>query len=333
MTPLDTVSAPQTAVELSDDVDTVLPTAADWLDAGESVVLVTLVGIDGSSPRPLGAQMAVTGSGQACGFISNGCLEREIIDRAHRVLARGENECVRYGKGSPYIDIVLPCGSGLDLYFDQNMDPALIRQARDHLQHRQPVSIETDLDSGHSHLIKVGESAPSNVSQIVGRTFIRHYPPALRLLLCGEGPALRACARLAHASGFEVQVHTPDAASLAALTRNGITVTRIRHRGDPVEIDTDAWTAAVILFHDHDGEPELLARLLDRPLFYIGAQGSQRTHAAREEALRTAGFGDRDIERIHGPMGLIPRSKNPNTLAVSTLAEVLQHAQQCGYPC
>ncbi|GGX57242.1 XdhC family protein [Saccharospirillum salsuginis] len=333
MTPLDTACAPANTVEAPDDVDNVLPTAADWLDAGESVVLVTLVGIDGSSPRPLGAQMAVTGSGQACGFISNGCLEREIIDRAHRVLARGENECVRYGKGSPYIDIVLPCGSGLDLYFDQSMDPALIRQARDRLQQRQPVAIETDLDRGHSRLTTVGGSSPSDVSRSDGRTFVRHYPPALRLLLCGEGPALRACARLAHTSGFEVQVHTPEAASLAALARDGLPVIRMRHRGDPVELKTDAWTAAVVLFHDHDGEPELLARLLDSPVFYIGAQGSQRTHASRVEALRLAGFDDRDIVRIHGPMGLIPRSKNPTTLAVSTLAEVLHHAQQRGYPC
>ena len=49
-------------------VDDVLDFALDRLRAGERVALVTLVMVDGSSPRPPGAQMVVSETGQWVGY-------------------------------------------------------------------------------------------------------------------------------------------------------------------------------------------------------------------------------------------------------------------------
>lgn len=78
--------------------------------------LVTLVSIEGSSPRPLGAQMAVSETGDWVGYLSGGCIERTVVTEALDALALGRNRRVRYGKGSPYIDINLPCGSAIELF-------------------------------------------------------------------------------------------------------------------------------------------------------------------------------------------------------------------------
>ena len=69
--------------------------------AGAGVVLVTLVGIAGSSPRALGAQMAVAADGDYRGSFSGGCIEAAIVAEALAVLDDGETRMVRFGAGSP----------------------------------------------------------------------------------------------------------------------------------------------------------------------------------------------------------------------------------------
>ena len=71
-------------------------------------VLVTLIAIEGSSSRSIGTQMAVLADGRQVGSFSGGCIERAIATEALEVLASGQPRTVRYGVGSPYIDVRLP---------------------------------------------------------------------------------------------------------------------------------------------------------------------------------------------------------------------------------
>lgn len=57
--------------------------------AGEAVALVTVIGDAGSSPRGMGAVMAVRGDGSIVGTIGGGSLEQLIIGHAHDALADG----------------------------------------------------------------------------------------------------------------------------------------------------------------------------------------------------------------------------------------------------
>ena len=95
--------------------DNILPDLAAWSERGERCALVTLVGVDGNAPRAEGAQMAVSETGQWAGYISGGCLEQAIALEAVQAIKAGKPRLLRYGKGSPYFDIQLPCGSGLDV--------------------------------------------------------------------------------------------------------------------------------------------------------------------------------------------------------------------------
>ena len=93
-------------------------------------------------------------------------------------------------------------------------------------------------------------------------------------------------------------------------------------------LDADPWTAVTLFYHDHDREPPVLARALASPAFYVGAQGSLRSHRARVQALREMGVADPDIARLRGPIGLIPSARDPQVLAVSVLAEILSEAER-----
>ena len=75
--------------------------------------------------------------------------------------------------------------------------------------------------------------------------------------------------------------------------------------------------------NNHDWETALLLQALERDPFYIGAMGSKRTQAERRQRLLDAGGFPAAIDRIVGPIGIIPATRDPRTLAVSILAQVV----------
>jgi xanthine dehydrogenase accessory factor len=63
-------------------------------------------------------------------------------------------------------------------------------------------------------------------------------------------------------------------------------------------------------------------------VFFIGAMGSRRTHASRLEKLRELGVQEDLLARISAPLGLIPTARDPVTLALSALAQVVDGYRQ-----
>ncbi|MBT7642873.1 MAG: XdhC family protein [Rhodobiaceae bacterium] len=73
----------------------------DWHAEGHKTGLATLIGIDGSSPRPIGAQIALTEDGRYIGNISSGCAEEAIIAELQIAVTEKRNHVTRYGLLSP----------------------------------------------------------------------------------------------------------------------------------------------------------------------------------------------------------------------------------------
>ncbi len=100
-------------VELvTDEPGRILRYAHESFLAGVPVALVTLVEVRGGAARAVGAQMAVRGDGRYCGFVSGGCTETAVAAEAIEALRKGRDRFLRLGEGSPFFDIVLPCGEG-----------------------------------------------------------------------------------------------------------------------------------------------------------------------------------------------------------------------------
>ena len=107
-----TLATPRKAFSTDRAYD-VLNFAIDYFKAGLGVALCTLVEIRGGSSRPLGAQMAVAQDGSYCGYVSGGCTEAAIAAEALQAMRSGHDRFVMLGEGSPFFDIVLPCGGGI----------------------------------------------------------------------------------------------------------------------------------------------------------------------------------------------------------------------------
>ncbi|PHP28499.1 XdhC family protein [Limimaricola cinnabarinus] len=144
-------------------------------------VLTMLVGIDGAFYRPLGAVMAFPEGGAPVGSLSSGCIEGDLALHAAEVLAEGRPRQLRYGRGSPYLDIRLPCGSGLDV--------ALV-----------PVAPGAALDGP---LADLRARRPARLSlPKLPKLEIRPDP---RMAVIGTGPEAAAFARLAQAAGYPTE--------------------------------------------------------------------------------------------------------------------------------
>lgn len=277
-------------------------------------MLVTVLNVEGSSMRNPGTHMGVAEDGSVTGSLSGGCIENAVVAEALSALEADAPRVVRFGAGSPYVDIKLPCGGGLDIHFEPLADGELVGQACEAIAVREPFSIT----------VNDGARFLSGWHRVEG-TF-GHWPE-LRLLIVGHGAGVEALARLARAMALESHVLTPDQRILDSLTAQGLQSTRLERTGDTHLLASDPWTAIVFLFHDHDWEVQLMARALELPHFYLGAMGSRKAHAVRSEALARAGVSAEAIAAIKAPLGLFHSSRDPETLALSTLAEIVQAYQ------
>ncbi|MBD3549429.1 XdhC family protein [Streptomyces sp. JV180] len=86
---------------------------------------------------------------------------------------------------------------------------------------------------------------------------------------------------------------------------------------------TDARTVLCVLTHDAKFDIPLLEAALRLPVAYVGAMGSRRTHLDREDRLREAGLTDRELARLHSPIGLDLGARTPEETALSIAAEIV----------
>jgi xanthine dehydrogenase accessory factor len=284
---------------------------------GTPGALVTISRIEGGAPKALGTQMAVLADGRYVGHVSGGCVEPAIAAEVVPVIAGGRNRTLRFGTGSPYIDIRFPCGGGVDLLVHAAPRTALLEEAVARLQRRVPFSILFDPATSSSRL--ADDLSPTGWS---AAAFRRRYLPRTRLLLVGRGPELEVLARVAAASELDLVLGTPDESSADALVGLGAPTTLLTTPDQVWDLPIDPWTATVLVFHEHEWENAILSRAAAAEGFYVGALGSVKTHRLRRERLAAKGVPAEQIARIRGPIGVIDRAREPGVLAVSVLAEI-----------
>jgi xanthine dehydrogenase accessory factor len=291
---------------------------------GDACALVTLVGIHGAAPRRIGAQMAVSADGEVAGSFSGGCLDASVIKEAQRAQAERISRRVRYGADSPYVDIALPCGSGLDLQFDGEMSIATIDEIAQAVARREVFDLRWRDAAQPPECLAPASSADDE-------TRVRHVP-ALRMLLAGAGETLLAMCKQARAAEIDVVALSPDRELRTAMDALGVEFHILQAQHALSALVFDAYTAAITLFHDHDWELPFLQQALASEACLVGAMGSPRAQAQRLEHLQARGVPPMALTRLRSPLGLLPRARDPQELAVSILAEALQTYRARCYP-
>ncbi len=214
---------------------------------------------------------------------------------------------------------------------------------------KQPVALITLLDSGTQAILHPGtvnehtgldetliatahralaHDRSTMVETPSGGAFVHVLMPPRRLFIIGAVHIAQYLAPIAVLAGYEVSVVDPRCAF--ATDERFPSVNMVKEWPDRAlaRLQPDRYSAIVTLTHDPKlDEPALKAALMTEA-FYVGALGSRQTQAKRHERLAQAGFGEKALARIHGPVGLNLGAKSPAEIAVAIMAEITQVLRQ-----
>lgn len=287
------------------------------LAAPEDSALAILTGTEGPAYRPAGVAMVVRDGRVVTGSLSSGCVENDIAKQAMVCLETGEARRIRYGAGSPYFDVRLPCGGALDLVIlpsprKETLDRLVAARAA-----REEIRLAIAMDG-----LRLDDESDSEVELRL------RILPDIAFHVFGKGPEAVSFAELAAAAGYATDLTSPDPETLAAVTNAAVRKHGLGRGTDPAWSRFDRHSAVVLFFHDHEWEPRILAGAAASEAFYIGAQGGRRTRMRRDEELVRLGVSAEKIAAMKGPAGLIVGARDPRTLAISVLSEVVAEAER-----
>ena len=89
------------------------------------------------------------------------------------------------------------------------------------------------------------------------------------------------------------------------------------------EIETNENSALIALTHDPKIDDPALHHALKKKFYYIGALGSKKTHENRCKRLKEAGFSEKEINLIDGPIGIKLGGKSAPEIALSIIAQLV----------
>ena len=337
------------------DAEDVLPQVAAWRQQGRDVALATVVRTWGSSPRPAGSQLAVAGDGAFVGSVSGGCIEGAVVRAALEVIGGGAPRVLTFGVSNESAwEVGLACGGKVRVHVDRVDDAHghVIDQLLADRAAKRAAVLAKVLPAGAQAILYPFDDVPAGAAPgslaadpalreaartaatrdqsaavDIGdqETFLRVYNPPLRLVIVGAVHIAQALCPMAALAGFAVTVVDPRAAFASAARFPGVAL-RVDWPDEALAaLALDRRTAVVTLTHDPKLDEPALVEALRSRAFYIGALGSKKTQAARLGRLREHGLDDQTLARIHGPVGLAIGARSTAEIAVSILAQVIEH--------
>lgn len=325
----------------------------NWLADSAQVALATVVQTWGSAPRKVGAKMALTPDGAISGSVSGGCVEGAVFEEGTAALEGSKAKLLHYGVADETAwDVGLACGGTIEVFvqplhtavyqftkklIEQDKAGAAITviQGDDDLLGNQ-LALARDGDRvgtlGSDELDQLASAAerplqyPSRV-QLTDEVeiFIDTVRPAPTLVMVGGVHIAVGLAHMAKLLGYRTVVIDPRRAfgSEARFPHVDQLIQKWPEKAFK-EVALTQETAVALLTHDPKIDDPALKVVLDQPVFYIGALGSNNTHKKRVGRLQEMGFGEEKIGRIHGPIGLSIGASTPEEIALSVMAEVVK---------
>ncbi|UFJ42447.1 XdhC family protein [Brevibacillus humidisoli] len=332
---------------------------AAW-EAGNEVILASVVQTCGSTYRKVGAEMIVDRSGNCWGQLSGGCLEQDIVERCLQLLHTEKPfqlvEYLRYSTLDPFADDQSGC----------NGDMRILLTRTDWLQpYRSELERALEQELAISHLIVLDgpaelvgvraffidgcpihtdrgsewfiQSLPASglsglsTDEKTGAVYYRQQvPPIRKLLLAGAGNDTIPVVRFATAIGY--QVHLCDFRS-AYLEPNRFAaadvvlhqIGRNRNDWDGLLARFSPHTPFVAMSHHLEYDRLSVEAALQRGLRYIGVLGNKS-----RLRLFAADILPEQAERIHCPVGLPIGAETPEEIALSIVSQVLSFQNRPG---
>jgi xanthine dehydrogenase accessory factor len=305
----------------------VLVRALAALDAGRGVAIATVTGAHGSTPRHLGARMAVTADGEQWGTIGGGKIEQVVVERASEVAAGAAPAIVRQHLVR---DLAMCCGGSMEVV----LTPATA--SRDALvAYAEGISrvLVTPLDGAP---LSVRDPRPGDPRAhrpaIADGALVERIGPAERAIVFGLGHVARSLGPLLANVGFTVIAC--DDGETGATDAPPSWASEVIESFDAAEVERrvggfGADDYVLIVTRDHAIDQKLLEALIGNDsIGYLGMIGSRGKVGRFEKRLRAKGLLDGDAgaarwARLRAPIGLDLGAETPDEIAIAIAAELI----------
>ncbi|MCX5375862.1 XdhC family protein [Streptomyces sp. NBC_00091] len=301
-------------------------TARQWTAEGRVAFLARPVTEQGFGPRDPAGAVLVDARGECVGALYRGVFDAELVAEAG---AMGAGDTARVcevsvGAGEA-VEAKLTCGGQAEVLLQPLAGiPAAWWEL---LGTGAGVALVTRLSEGAdravSEVVRAGDAPADDAARRAGEllgtrrpgrdalyggsglVLVEAYPSAPYLVIGGTG-------ELAEVIG----------AQSALLGWASVTVQDAADAEKVLTAHRDA-ACLVMLSHEPDFDVPTLRNALALDVPYVGALGSRRTTARRQDGLVAAGVGASELARVHGPIGLDLGAKTPAETALAICAEIL----------
>jgi xanthine/CO dehydrogenase XdhC/CoxF family maturation factor len=301
---------------------------------GDAVALATLVRVEGSSYRRIGARMLIAANGDYAGSISGGCLEAEVVRKAQWLVRCGA-VVERYSTlfdDTAEIPFGLGCGGTVDLLIEpagtaefdalmQALEASLRgerRQVATQLPEAGAALRRCVLNAQGEHLFH-SEAGYVSAAQ---PSFIEWLEPPQRLFVFGAGDDAQPLVCMAALLGWNVTV--VDGRAQWARRERFPQAERVVVSSDTQGLAIGAGDAVVIMTHSYEQDRVWLTELLPVGVRYLGLLGARHRSAllVREAAALLDWSLERACEGLFAPVGLDLGGDGAEAIALAVIAEM-----------
>lgn len=333
----------------------------DLFRSERTSVLATIVNRKGSSPRGAGAKLLVTDDGRLTGSVGGGELEKAVIEASSQVLSSALPVFFKSDSGLSCggdVEIFLePITPDNDIYLRIYKEIveivkrggagllATVVDTRLWQEGQTPKALLTSngevigfLPNIQETFKAVTDAAPAFLSGRMpgiitcnyedGDIFSVFVEPIISdpvLYLFGAGHVASQVVPIARQVGFKITViddrqefadpgNFPDAEKVLNYPYDDV-VKRF-----PI----DKSSFIVIATRSHSCDESVLGQALRTEAGYIGMIGSRRKISTIYNNLLAEGFTDKDLERVHSPIGIDIGAETPEEIALSIAAELVK---------
>ncbi|MGL4632704.1 MAG: XdhC family protein [Leadbetterella sp.] len=318
---------------MSKEINTIL---SSYHDNGKKYALATVVNLQGSSYRRMGARMLISEDGTFVGGISGGCLEGDALKKAQISIYKNQASLVQYDTNSENekgIGVGLGCNGIIDILFtpfssfeSSPLKPLSKIQSESRQKHSFITITKSDdlnilgktycLDENipeylYTHLDKWVNLTQSTFIELDNSlsVFLEIILPTPKILIFGSNYDVYPIIDLCKILGWPVKIISPISKIKPEYRTYGLELSE--------SIDLDSHTAVLLMSHSLNQDTENLKNMWDQSMGYMGILGPK---SRSEKILNLLNFTSKP--NLFFPMGLDIGAESPEEIALAILSEI-----------
>ncbi len=323
----------------------------------EKIAIATVVNVEESSYRRIGARMLVSSNGNWIGGISGGCLEGDALRRSQKAIYNEAPSRVVYDTmddDANQIGVGLGCNGRLEVLFtpidptDTDNQIEILKKIKEKDAPSVLITIiditSSNFELGRSIIaselkedfagISLDQIQPliqetftkkrSQIFELQGendeafKVLFEFIRPEMKLVIIGDNYDVSALVSIVDQIGWDIYIVGRKKKVPKSTFAKAKAVIEYE---DYDSLSIDEYTSVLLMSHDYNWDMHILRQVLTQQPVYLGMLGPKKRmlKMEKEEGLE-------DLSKVafmHSPIGLDVGAETPEEIAISILAEIL----------